>query len=228
MTQRDQRLEEFKPMEEMNATQSVNADYSHLLSQANNKPSLNSYHTFRNSPTYSMQELNEHKQIVDRFLMKNPVKKKHAPSVVKVFTRLHNQALVKQRKNKQVQQQNNKKFGDRKNTVHTLGHSKSTYLKDSGLNTTQAKKEPSKHTRTKTAKELTYDANAGHRLYIKSRGQSSKRERSLKQLQRRKSMREQKLKDDLGKTSLMSPNSQWILDEKRYGQMFLSETTWNK
>lgn len=215
-------------MEEMNATQSINADYSHLLSQANSKPSLKSYQTFRNSPTYSMHELNEHKQIVDRFLMKNSGKKKPAPGVVKVFNRLHNQALVKQRKNKQGQQQNNKKFGERKNTVHTLRHSKSTYLKDLGSSTAQPKKDSVKHTRTKTSKELVYDANAGHRLYIKSRGLSSKRERSLKQLQRRKSMKEQKLKDELCKTSLMSPNSQWILDEKRYGQMFLSETTWNK
>lgn len=74
--------------------------------------------------------------------------------------------------------------------------------------------------RNNTKKELHYDANIGHRLYVKSRGKSSKREQSIRKINRRKSLREKKETKLLSHTITMSENSKWILDKKAANEIW--------
>lgn len=222
-------MEEAKSIEDINATQSVNADYSQLLSQKQYPQNQAEQYSFKTSPRYSCKDLYESRSIVDTFLMKDKPKKKVQGHKVKVFARLHNQAIVMQKKKLDLQAKNKKRLSKNTNKIYTLGHSKSGYLKDQSLHTDNYScKKAKKHAHTKTKKELEYDANFGQRLYLKNRGLSNKRDQSLRKIRRRKSMKEIKNTADMCKQSLVSPNSQWILDEKKYGETFCSESTWNK
>lgn len=96
-----------------------------------------------------------------------------------------------------------------------MKHSKSSYLKDDCVYTINSScKKPKKFRRRNTRKELAYDANIGHRLYVKSRGASCKREQSIKRIKHRRSMREMKKNKELANTITMSENSKWILEKK--------------
>jgi hypothetical protein len=125
----------------------------------------------------------------------------------KVFTRLHQHAVVKQRQVKQMRlKQSNLKSNK------SMKHSKSTYLKEYTVDSIDCHvKKTTKQKRVDT-KDLQYNANAGHRLYAKSRGLSSKREQSLRKIRRRKSMKNEAIAKDLCKTPLISSNSKYIAD----------------
>jgi hypothetical protein len=180
MTQRERVSIDLRSYDEMNATHSVNADYSHLLNQSNNK-SKGGKNNDLYFETYTIKDIQESKSIVDKFLMKDQMKTKMKKSGSrKVFTRLHQHAVVKQRKTNELRaKQNNLK------SQKAMTHSKSTYLQQQKYTVdsidcgTKKVKKVKKHTRTNT-KDLQYNASAGHRLYVKSRGQSSKREQSIR------------------------------------------------
>lgn len=53
LTQRDRGLEENKSIEDINATQSINADYSQLLSQKQYPQKQAEQYSFKTSPRYS-------------------------------------------------------------------------------------------------------------------------------------------------------------------------------
>lgn len=219
MTQRERVSTDLRSYDDMNVTHSVNADYSHLLNQSNNK-SQGGKNNGLYFETYTIKDIQESKSIVDKFLMKDQMKTNmKKPGSRKVFTRLHQHAVVKQRKTNELRaKQNNLK------SQKAMMHSKSTYLKKYTVDSIDCgAKKAKKHTRTST-KDLQYNASAGHRLYVKSRGQSSKREQSIR---RRTTMESEVTAKDLCRPTLMSSNSKYLAD-KMLTEPFWSARTWNK
>lgn len=98
------------------------------------------------------------------------------------------------------------------NQLHTLSHSKSTVFKETSLHAVDTSKTSLKHKRTKT-KNLAYDATAGHRLYLKSRVRSSRKERSVKKPQ----------PEHQEKVSLVSARSKYLVDRKKYNSKLKEE-----
>jgi outer membrane protein assembly factor BamA len=106
-----------------------------------------------------------------------------------------------------------------------MTHSKSTHLKKYNAGSIDCgTKKVKKHTRTNT-KDLQYNASAGHRLYVKSRGQSSKREQSIRR--RTTAMESEVAAKDLCKPTLISSNSKYLAD-KMLTEPLWSARTWNK
>lgn len=208
-------------MDDINATYSANDDYSHLLLHSSkNTDRKKAQPENKMLHAYSSKTLSSQTAYVQNFLMMNqPPSHKHTGKGNKVFARLHNHALVKQKKKTEITTKSQKKLHSGK---EQLAKSKSGYIKpDCG-----GSKVHTNRTSTIKPPACEYDANVGQRLYVKSRGLSSKRERSLKRIRRRKSMQEAKEQEKLSKTSLMSPQSKWILDEKMYGSNCLDDKNW--
>lgn len=217
-------------MVDINATYSDHPDYSNLMpSSSKHSEKLN-----RNKAaflqTFSCKDLDDPKEIVENFLMRQNPMKANKPRNSMVFTRLHNQALVMQKKKAEVREKSKKKKGLSMKSSTKLNHSRSGVLK-SGLGWAQsshwAKVSIQSH-RKSDSNNIEYDANAGHRLYLKSRWLSNKRERSLKKVRKEKIYQANKEKEQMIKTSLTSPQSQWILDEKKYGHHYNTDREWNK
>ena len=163
----------------------MKGDYSNLIAEPS-EPPRNRANIDLRTARYSYRDLEDSKSVVDKFLNKEQLKSKISQKDNKVFSRLHNQAMVKQKKKREMEAKRNKSKSSKK-----MQHSKSTYLKENKLYTvdfdTKKKRKPM---RERKSKDLEYDATIGHRLYVKSRGFSSKREQSIRKIKRRKSLRE--------------------------------------
>jgi hypothetical protein len=210
MSQRERGLKEFKTIDGTNETQSVNTDYSHLLSQTHSQAKFAK--AKRSNNTQSWADFLAPKDTIDRFLGRSSYQPKPNKNTNQVFYRLHNQAIVKQKRQKEL----NKKVNNKQpqTQFHTLSHSKSTVFKEISLHSVDTPKATMRHKRTKT-KNLVYDATAGHRLYLKSRVRSSRRERSVKKLKHQPEKQE--------KISLMSARSKYLADKKKYGNRVKEE-----
>lgn len=139
---------------------------------------------------------------------------------VQVFNRLHNQAIVRQKKQKETFKQTYR----HKQGKSYLSKSKSGYIQPQGAQTHRTVKRVKKlkepgHIRTKTT-SLAYDANAGHRLYVKNRGLSSRRERSINKIRAQQTSQLAKTDRKLSKTTLLSSRSKWVLNEKSAKEHF--------
>jgi len=210
---RGREIENFKSSEFGNATQSVNYDYSHILNQTSPKPNAEEHKSFKSIKSYS--NLHEPQDVLERFLGREHNKSKVKKHPTKVFTRLHNQAVVKQKIQKSNDQKWSKEITKKTGKPQTMGHSKSGYLKEQTLYTMDADKPTKICAKKKKKADLDYNANIGHRLYVKSRGLSSKRDRSIHKNRRQKSVREsQQLANP--PPQCMSSHSKWILDKKKY------------
>lgn len=117
------------------------ADLSNLIPQA--KPSQRFEANLQDlqSARFSTQEIEESKSIVEKFLSKKKEtkKKKKADGKPQVFSRLHNQAVVKQKKKAEIELKRSKSR-KKKN----LKHSKSTYINENKLYTLDSTPKKSK------------------------------------------------------------------------------------
>ncbi|CAI2385688.1 unnamed protein product [Moneuplotes crassus] len=199
----------------------VKAELSNLIPEARSTQRFGSNLQDLQSARFSAQEIEESKSIVEKFLSKKKdTKKKKANPKPQVFSRLHNQAVVKQKKKAEIELKHSKSL-KKKN----LKHSKSTYINEDKLYTLDSTpKKSKKYGRNNTKGDLAYDACAGHSLYLKSRGKSRKKEHSIKRIKRRRSMKQKKVQDELTKVPLMSNKSKWILKSKNLDSTFKDET----
>ncbi len=200
----------------------VKVEMSNLMTQSQINPRFSGNYSDLKSAKFSSKEVEESKSIVENFLgKKNPGPKKHkVAGKTQVFNRLHNQAVVKQKRRKEIDEKRAKSLHRKK-----LQHSKSTYLNENKLYTVDGTpKKARKLCRNQTRRDLDYNASAGHSLYLKSRGKSSKRDRSIHKSMRRKSLKQKREQDKLGKTTLMSERSRRILDKKEFGDILNDNT----
>lgn len=202
-------------------------DYSNIPKSADNTFS----HIFNNSGKNSIRRVSEvsiqeqmskelkkwKEQIHSSSMYHHSKKTQSWASNSEVFSRLHTHAVKRQQAKVEKSVRKSTKYDDKKSVLKS---SKSSKNLSKPWKTTFA--------RTKSTKEIRYDANAGHRLYAKSRGQSTKREKSLRTMRRHKSVAEKKFSESLNQTSLMSSKSKWILNEREYGRMYATDSNWNK
>lgn len=142
------------------------------------------------------------------------MKTKSCAENYQVFSRLHNKYPAHKQELRKKSSKRIQKKDEYPTKTYTLNDEKNVKRKTEKLKS------------SKSSKQLMFDANIGHRLYVKSRGQSIKREKSLRS--RRQSQRENEQKEQVNKKSLISEGSKWILQEKSFRDFNSSSSTWNR
>ena len=216
-------------MNDINITYSDHQEYSNLMPTSSKNSERIEWKRSTLLQTYSWKQLNDPREIVENFLMRQKPMKANKPRNSMVFSRLHNQALVMQKKKADIREKSKKKWSIT-NSKHHIMYSKSGNLKSPKFwnqNSNWAKMQ-TKTQRKSDTNNIEYDANAGHRLYLKSRWLSSKRERSLNKIRKEKQWKSKREKEKMAKTSLISPQSQWIVDERKYGHHYNTDREWDK
>lgn len=118
----------------------IKAELSNLIPEARPTQRFGSNLQDLQSARFSAQEIEESKSIVEKFLSKKKdTKKKKANPKPQVFSRLHNQAIVKQKKKAEIELKHSKSL-KKKN----LKHSKSTYINEDKLYTLDSTPKKSK------------------------------------------------------------------------------------
>lgn len=158
-------------MNDINATYTDQPEYSNLMPNSSKHSEKSNRNKAEFLQTFSCKDLDDPKEIVENFLMRQKPMKANKPRNSMVFTRLHNQALVMQKKKAEEKDKSQHKKNFSMKSENKLAHSKSGVIKP-GVDRTQIsyRSNAAIHTHRKSdSHNVEYDANAGHRLYLKGR-----------------------------------------------------------